>query len=147
MKRSKKLLIFAAALAASLAYYVYIWHTPNQAMDFFQTAGLASCPTEAAYTSPETGELVYKVLSASQREAAAAVLAEMEVRRYALWEPWDTSTWVGNSLQLIFYIGDERTETRFSPNGRFLCFRDQKYFFPKSALFHEKLLTIFESEE
>ena len=143
----KKLLILAAVLAAALAYYVYIWHASNQAMEFFHTAGLADCPAEAAYTSPETGRPVYKLLTASQREAAAAALEEMEVRRYALWEPWDTSTWVGNSIHLVFYIEDEKIEMHFSPDGQFLCFQDQKYFFPQSAFFHAKLVTIFESEE
>ena len=83
-------------MLAAGVYWGYIRIVPNPAKECLHSDTLTD---QSVWLRVDTLESIQEseVLDEGQRAALAAVLRETEVRRYALWEPWDTS---GNSSVL-----------------------------------------------
>lgn len=129
----KKLLICAALLAAGLLYGGYVRYWPNPAAEFLRREDLADQSVWLRVDAPE-GLWESELLDSARRETLAAVLRETEVRRYALWEPWDTSENAGVFITLYFHDGTNSTVLTLCPPGRFVRFRgaEERYFVPRA---------------
>ena len=133
----------AALLLAAGVYWGYIRIVPNPAKEFLHSDTLTD---QSVWLRVDTLESIREseVLDEGQRAALAAVLRETEVRRYALWEPWDTS---GNSSVFVtFYFHDGTKSTRLTlcPPGRYIRFdgEERRYYVPEAGRLYEEILRI-----